>query len=251
MARTRIWRCCYSSAYAQAPPSTLLGQHQPPQQGVVGDVSSVGFQTYPTHLRDSPSLSMQESQMKITLLCSDSGHPVFPKLSAWAAQQGDRHEIEVVTGSKDLSGGDILFLISCSELIPASLREKYIKTLVIHASDLPKGRGWSPHVWAVLENQKHIVVTLLEAEDSPDSGAIWAKDGFDLEGHELYDEINEKLFAVELKLMTFALEAFSSIKASPQPGNKATYYRRRKPEDSQLDIEKPIAEQWALLRVSD
>lgn len=189
--------------------------------------------------------------MKIALLCSDSGHPIFSRLSAWAAQQGDRHQIEIVTSSKDLSGGDILFLISCHELIPASLRRKYSKTLIIHASDLPTGRGWSPHVWAVLEDQKHIVVTLLEAEDSPDTGAIWAKEGFDLEGHELYDEVNEKLFGTELNLMTFAIEAFSSIQALPQPANGASYYRRRTPEDSKIDIEKPIAEQWALLRISD
>lgn len=189
--------------------------------------------------------------MKIALLCSDAGHPIFPKLLAWAAQQGDRHQIEVVTSSGNLSGGDLLLLISCHELIPVAVRGKYIKALVIHASDLPKGRGWSPHVWAVLENQKHIVVTLLEAEDSADTGAIWAKESFDLEGHELYDEINEKLFDVELKLMTFAVDTFSSIQPLPQPPNGATYYRRRKPEDSKIDIERSIAEQLALLRVSD
>jgi methionyl-tRNA formyltransferase len=194
---------------------------------------------------------MQESQMKITLLCSDAGHPVFPKLSAWAALHSGKYEIEVVTSSKDLSGGDILFLISCHELIPPSVRGGYSKTLVIHAGDLPNGRGWSPHVWAVLEGQKHIVVTLLEAEDAVDTGAIWAKESFDLEGHELYDEINEKLFDAELKLMTFAVGAFSTIQPLPQPCNGATYYRRRKPEDSKIDIEKSIVEQLALLRVSD
>ena len=40
--------------------------------------------------------------------------------------------------------GDILFLISCSERIGDAYRQKYRHVLVLHASDLPKGRGWSP-----------------------------------------------------------------------------------------------------------
>jgi methionyl-tRNA formyltransferase len=189
--------------------------------------------------------------MRITLLCSDASHPIFPKLSAWSGEHVDRHQIAIETKSKDLTGGDILFLISCHELIPASIRKNYSKTLVIHASDLPIGRGWSPHVWAVLEDQKRIVVTLLEAEDAPDSGAIWAKSSFDLEGHELWQEINEKLFNAELELLTFAVEKFDAVQPVPQPATGATYYRRRTPEDSKIDINRSIAEQLPLLRISD
>ena len=189
--------------------------------------------------------------MKITLLCSDAGHPIFPRMSTWAAQHADRHKIAIETKSKDLPGGDILFLISCHELIPTSIRKHYRKTLVIHASDLPSGRGWSPHVWAILEGQKRIVVTLLEAEDAPDSGAIWAKTSFDLEGHELWEEINEKLFIAELEMLTFAVENFGLVQPMPQPATGATYYRRRTPKDSKIDINRSIAEQLPLLRISD
>jgi len=144
----------------------------------------------------------------------------------------------------------MLFLISCHEIITAAVRSRYCATLVIHASDLPKGRGWSPWVWQILEGHNEIVVTLLEAEDTVDSGAIWHQMSVHFEGHELYDEIHAKLFDAELALMDYAVEHFGSIQPTPQTGSP-TYYRRRTPEDSRLDVHRSIAEQFDLLRVAD
>jgi len=189
--------------------------------------------------------------LKISVLCSDDNHPIFPLLGMWVARQRESHEVTLATRSGDLSGGDVLFLVSCHELISPSLRSKYAKTLVLHASDLPQGRGWSPHVWAVLEGQDHITVSLLEADDPVDTGAIWAKVGFDLEGHELFDEINSKLFDAELSLMDMAIRDFDGVKPLPQAGASASYYRRRVPEDSRIDIEQSLDKQFALLRVCD
>lgn len=189
--------------------------------------------------------------MKISILCSDSSHPIFSQLQNWASQHAGAHDVAVETRRKDLAGGDVLFLVSCHELIPLSVRAKYAKTLVLHASDLPQGRGWSPHIWSVLENQSRIVVSLLEADDPPDTGAIWAKVGFDLEGHELYDEINAKLFDTELKLLDLAVRDFDRIQPTPQSETGASYHRRRLPEDSRIDINASIDQQFALLRVCD
>ena len=78
----------------------------------------------------------------------------------------------MVSCSNMLVGGDILFLISCNEPISKDVRALFRATLVIHASDLPLGRGWSPHIWQVLEKKRFIKVTLLEAADLVDSGSI-------------------------------------------------------------------------------
>jgi len=189
--------------------------------------------------------------VKITVFCSDREHPVFPRLLAWSDRRGREHEIALVTRSADLGGGDILFLVSCHELIGEALRRKYRKTLILHASDLPRGRGWSPHIWAILEGQKRIVVALIEAADSVDRGDIWRKTSFELEGHELYDEINAKLFDAELELMDYAIDNFATVKAVPQSDENATSWRRRTPGDSRLDVDKSIREQFALLQVAD
>ena len=102
--------------------------------------------------------------------------------------------------------------------------------LVIHASDLPRGRGWSPHVWQILEGSQDVVVSLIEAQDEVDTGPIWAQRHLVLEGHELHEEINSRLFAIELELMDHALELFGHATPVHQEG-VPSYYPRRKPEE--------------------
>jgi methionyl-tRNA formyltransferase len=189
--------------------------------------------------------------MKISVVCSSIDHPVYPPLRAWAQRHAREHDIRVEKSSADLHGGDILFLLSCHELIGKGVRERYRKSLLLHASDLPRGRGWSPHIWAVLDGQKSIVLTLLEVADPFDTGDIWKQTSFELEGHELYDEINAKLFQAEFDLMDFAIENFTTVSPVPQAKADATYYRQRTPSDSKIDIDISIREQFALLRVAD
>ena len=189
--------------------------------------------------------------MKISILISDKKHPIFPILSDWVLNRQERHDISLLTSKDELEGGDLLFLISCHEIIDSSIRNKYRATLVIHASDLPNGRGWSPHIWQVLEGGNEITVSLLEAVDGVDSGAIWSKKKFTLSGTELADEINLKLFGVELDLLDFAVDNFLSVKPIQQDEVGASYYPKRMPKDSELDPEKTIAEQFDALRVAD
>ena len=189
--------------------------------------------------------------MNISILCSSQTHPVYETLLEWQRKQQQKHQVELVQSKKSLSGGDILFLISCNELIGRSIRGLYQATLVIHASNLPKGRGWSPHIWQVIEGKNEIMVTLLEAEDKVDSGAIWSQRLMHLEGHELYNEINAKLFNIESDLMDFAVENLGRIKPTPQRQEEAVYYGKRSPDDSRIAPDLSIAEQFDLLRVAD
>lgn len=189
--------------------------------------------------------------MKITILCNSEKHPVNLMLERWIENYGAQHDITLIRSKSDLVGGDILFLVSCVEIISSEDRDKFQKVLVIHASDLPKGRGWSPHVWAIIEGADKITVTLLEAEDKVDSGHIWKKINVDVPKHALCHEINDSLFAAEYELMSFAVEQFQCVKPAPQPDIASTYYSRRKPKDSELDPESSIASQFDLIRVSD
>jgi methionyl-tRNA formyltransferase len=105
-------------------------------------------------------------------------------------------------------------------------------------------------VWQILEGRDTVTVTLLEAEDAVDSGAVWQKMQIHFEGHELCDEIHAALFDAELALMDFAVENLDMIQPMPQTG-EGSHYRRRTPEDSRLDVNRSIAEQFDLLRVAD
>lgn len=190
--------------------------------------------------------------MRITILCSSKKHPINDWLQSWIKEKGAGHSIELIREKEHLRGGDLLFLISCSQIIGKAEREKYRSTLVIHASDLPQGRGWSPHIWQIVEGKADITVSLLEADDAVDTGRIWKKLQVPIKSHWLYDEINNALFHAELQLMSFAVENFESISPYPQPQQvEPSYYRKRTPEDSRIDPSVSIADQFDKIRVSD
>lgn len=190
--------------------------------------------------------------MRIAILCSSEDHPVNTWLEKWVKKHSKIHEITLVRKKSELQDGDILFLISSHEIIDSKIRNMFGKCLVIHASDLPTGRGWSPHIWQIIEGRNEICVSLLEAVEKVDEGPIWCKKRLNIPDTALYDEINELLFNIELDLMDYALEHFGSMVASNQDGTiKPTYYPKRKPLDSEIDPSRSIAEQFDLLRVSD
>ena len=190
--------------------------------------------------------------MNISILCSDENHPVVSYLLGWIRNMSSKgHLISLFFKESDLSGGDILFLISCSQIIKSAERNKYKAVLVLHASDLPEGRGWSPHIWAILNSKNKITLSLIEATEPVDSGAIWMQTTFKLEGHELLNEINKKLFEAELYLMSQAVEKVGVIKPIQQIGNPGDWMRKRTTADSRIDPYKTIADQFNLLRVAD
>nr|WP_299037670.1 formyltransferase family protein [uncultured Psychrobacter sp.] len=190
--------------------------------------------------------------MKISFLCSDPRHPINVYLSAWMQENKSQHEIELVRQKQDLSGGDLLFLLSCTEIISSQERKAYRSCLVLHASDLPKGRGWSPHIWSILEGKEELTLSLLEAEDVVDSGKIWKKIRFQVPKHALWNEINELLFTKEIELINFAIDNFNSVLAKLQdPNIEPTYYPKRTPADSAIDPFKSIASQFDKIRVCD
>lgn len=190
--------------------------------------------------------------MKVTLLCSDAAHPVNTWLEKWMAANTNEHAISIVRKKADLSGGDILFLVSCSELISAEVRAKYKSTLVLHASDLPAGRGWSPHIWQIIGGAETITLTLMEADDKVDSGKIWKKTSFPVPRHALWYEINARLFEAEIEMIDFAVRHAVSVQPAAQPSDiMPSYFPKRTPQDSAIDPALPLADQFDRIRVCD
>ena len=190
--------------------------------------------------------------MNVVLLCSDFNHPIFPYLSAWKEKNKDIINISIISKVSEIKDpGDVLFLISCSEIVNLNTRKMFSYTLVLHASDLPLGRGWSPHIWGVVLGQNELVVSLLNAEDLVDTGDIWRKIRIKLDGSELYDEINILVFEAEVELISWACQNILIATPLPQKSGKVSYLRKRTAADSEIDINKSIKEQFNLIRVCD
>jgi methionyl-tRNA formyltransferase len=189
--------------------------------------------------------------MNITILNTSENHPVNSWLKIWIENYKNDPEIHLFRSKKELVGGDILFLISCSEIISEDERSKFNKTLIIHASDLPKGRGWSPHIWEIVNGAKEITLSLLEAENKVDSGDLWKKIQVQIPQTALYKEINELIFKAELELMDYAVKNFYKVTPTKQSFEESSYWPKRTPKDSGIDIDKSISEQFDLIRVCD
>lgn len=190
--------------------------------------------------------------MKITILCSDKGHPILPLLRDWINLNSVGHSIDLINKKNEISNGDILFLISCQELISKAQRNKYKMTLVVHASDLPLGRGWSPHIWDIINGSNYLTVSLISAEDEIDTGKIYKKIKIKIESNELWDEINKKLFLTEIQLMEYAVKSYKHLKGEKQNLDiTPTYYSKRTPIDSKIDPEESIKNQFNKIRVMD
>ncbi|OUS07656.1 UDP-glucuronic acid dehydrogenase [Rhodobacterales bacterium 52_120_T64] len=190
--------------------------------------------------------------MKISILCSSRTHPVNTYLEKWIRELDPKYTVDLIRTKNDLTNGNILFLISCDEIVSLEDRARYDKTLVIHASDLPLGRGWSPHIWQIVEGATEITVSLLEAEDVVDSGDIWKKLAVHIPLNALWNEINHVIFEAELELMSFAIGQFDLVTPQTQEAAIApTYYSRRTPKDSKLDANLSIQDQFDQIRVCD
>lgn len=188
--------------------------------------------------------------MQIQLLCSDKKHAVYPALQRWLEKWSDTHDITLHSKSSTLTGGELLFLISASEIVTLEVLGLFNVSLVVHGSDLPKGRGWSPVSWQLIEGKVDLTLFLIEADIPVDSGRIWKKIDLRIEETYLFEEISNVVSAGTLELMDFAVMNFSKVEPQVQVG-EPTFYPKRSPNDSEIYPGQTVEEVFNLLRTCD
>ena len=148
---------------------------------------------------------------------------------------------------------DILIILSYFKIIP----EKFLKiskhNIVVHESDLPNGKGFSPISWQILEGKKNIVFTLFEASPKVDCGSYYQKEKFYFKQDMLFEEIKNKQLESSLSMVLKFIRKFKDkkkIKSFNQSG-KSFYYKKRSRNSSKLDFKKSLFKQINLLRIVD
>lgn len=190
--------------------------------------------------------------MKINIIIDNKKSWFYGKVERLAKEITKRgHTCDIFSEQKEIPNtSDITFFLSCAEYVTQETREKSKFNIVIHASDLPEGKGMSPTTWKILEGKSTIPVTLFEVADKIDAGDYYLKDAFDLDGTELIEEWQEKLYICIERMALIFIEKLNDLKPIAQQG-ESSVYRRRTPEDSELDIHKSLESQFNLLRVCD
>lgn len=104
----------------------------------------------------------------------------------------------------------------------------------IHGSLLPKYRGRTPHVWAIINNETETGVTAHLIEEGCDTGDIIKQVIVPIEKFDTGGSLLIKFEEIYIQLITDILSELSSdipITTTQQDNSKATYFGKRTPAD--------------------
>lgn len=149
---------------------------------------------------------------------------------------------------RKINNYDILFIINYTKIIPKQNLKQNQFNFVVHGSDLPRGKGFAPLQWQILENKKKITFSVININEKIDGGNLILKDKLMLNGLELYEELRDLQANKIFQMINHVISIFPNIKQAKQKG-KSTFYRKRTKLDSKLDINKTIKSQFNKLRV--
>lgn len=189
--------------------------------------------------------------MKIAILIDDPNSWFVPygrQLLERIKQLG--HDAVMIHDSSLSVGGDICFMLSCSKLVKQKFLEQFLHCIVVHGSDLPAGKGFSPLQWQIMQGKNEITLTLFEAVEDVDAGPYYYKDIISFEGHELLPELRDIMAKKINEMCKSFILTYSELKPKEQEGEESVYRRFNK-DDDRIDIDDTIQNQFNHLRIAD
>ncbi|WP_115127000.1 UDP-2,4-diacetamido-2,4,6-trideoxy-beta-L-altropyranose hydrolase [Synechococcus sp. GEYO] len=206
-----------------------------------------------TYLRSQLEHGEMASEIRRVTLVSSRGswmNHYIPLLAQEVLRCGC--SLRWVHDHQQLVPGEVCFLLSYGQIVSEEWLALHRHNMVVHASALPQGKGWSPMSWQILEGASTIPLTLFEAAAALDAGAIHAQEMLQLRGHELAPEWQRLQAEATIRLCSRWLKDYPASAASAQPQQgEESFYRRRRPSDSCVDPLKSLEDQFSLLRVVD
>lgn len=122
-------------------------------------------------------------------------------------------------------------------LPPDALEIPPLGCLNIHPSLLPRYRGPSPVVTAILNDDAETGVTIMKLDEGMDSGPILVQERVSIDQKETTPELTRRLFNLGADILVDTLPRWSSgeVQTSPQDESRATFTTHVKKEDGEID----------------
>lgn len=107
----------------------------------------------------------------------------------------------------------------------------------IHGSLLPKYRGRTPHVWAIINNETEIGITAHLISEGCDDGDIVFQKKINILKNDTGAAVLEVFIKDYPQIVSALVEMISKNKLNqvPQDHGKATYFGKRTPEDGEIN----------------
>lgn len=194
---------------------------------------------------------MKKKIYKVTFLTDKKNDWIKSYLSKKKFLFKNRYDYKFSNNIDTIVDQDILFIVNYTKVLSDSFLQKNRLNLVIHASDLPKDRGFAPVANQVMRGKNQIYISLIEANEKVDTGCIFLKQKFYLKGTDLYDEIRNKTAIAMIKIINSFLKQYPlKINSKFQKG-KSNFNKKRTDKDNKLNINKSIKKQFHILRLSN
>lgn len=130
---------------------------------------------------------------------------------------------------------DVFLFYGWSWKIPEEIYSVF-PCLILHTSPLPKYRGGSPLQHQILRGETMSAISIFQATEGIDEGPIYGQIAFSLDGS--IEDIFKRIVKVGTRETKLVLEGLASktLKPKAQDESRVTYFRRRKPNESELSV---------------
>jgi methionyl-tRNA formyltransferase len=122
--------------------------------------------------------------------------------------------------------------------------------LNVHASLLPKFRGAAPIQWALIEDERDTGITIMLMDAGLDTGPIVSARRTEILASDDAQSLHDRLAEIGAALLIDTLPAFvaGGLKPEAQPGTGATYARKLRRADAQIDWRLTARGVWSRTR---
>lgn len=128
----------------------------------------------------------------------------------------------------------VIVALGWSWLIEKAITENQL-CLGAHPSDLPSYRGGSPIQNQIIDGIEDTKLSLFHITEKLDAGDIWGKAPLSLKGDSMED-IFANLESASIQLLSDFFSNYPNIQPTPQDLALGSYRKRRKPEESRLEL---------------
>jgi len=173
-----------------------------------------------------------------------------PPTKLWAIE----HNIQFIQPERPSKDGinesfDVFVVVAYGKIIPKEvLDQATYGTINIHPSLLPKYRGPSPMISAILNGDTETGVTIIKIDEEMDHGPILAQEKVDLVGNEYIGDLEKTLAELGGKLLVKVMQKLPDITETEQDHSKATFVKKFKKEDSEIKLDGDPIQNWRKFR---
>ena len=148
---------------------------------------------------------------------------------------------------------DLILMVNWRYIVPADVYSRARRgCYIFHDSLLPKYRGFSPTVWAMINGERETGVTLFRAAEDVDTGDIVEQVGVSIGDYDTIGTVVERVSRAYLAVLerNFANLLFGKMKCFRQNHDEATYTCKWTPADARINWSKGSREIYNLIRAT-